>query len=225
MSIHQNLKALRLARGMTQEQAAARLNVTRQTISSYEAGRTRPDVETLIRLAELYGVELEQILYGPEAARLGERRLRLAAWGLSALLILLNLARCGVMLASNLLFPVTPGVQRGEALVIVQSHMRLTALWEGLDGALLLAASLGFLLLLCGGLALRVRLSLLQWARGWGLLAAGLVLPGLLLAWRDPVFAPVDYLISPVCVLADALVFSAVFLAFQAILHRRAPSR
>ena len=38
MSIHQNLKALRLARGMTQEQAAARLNVTRQTISSYEAG-------------------------------------------------------------------------------------------------------------------------------------------------------------------------------------------
>ena len=38
MSIHQNLKQLRLDRGMTQEEVAARLHITRQAVSSYESG-------------------------------------------------------------------------------------------------------------------------------------------------------------------------------------------
>ena len=36
MTIHSNLRQLRLARGMTQEQAAEQLHLTRQAISSYE---------------------------------------------------------------------------------------------------------------------------------------------------------------------------------------------
>ena len=38
MSIHQNLRRLRAQSGMTQEQVAARLNITRQALSSYESG-------------------------------------------------------------------------------------------------------------------------------------------------------------------------------------------
>ena len=51
VTLHENLKNLRLAAGMTQEQAAAQLGMTRQGLSGYETGRTRPDVETLQRLA------------------------------------------------------------------------------------------------------------------------------------------------------------------------------
>ena len=53
MAINHELRQLRLARGMTQEQAAERLGVTRQALSSYETGRTRPDLDTLLRLAEV----------------------------------------------------------------------------------------------------------------------------------------------------------------------------
>lgn len=44
MEIHQSLKQCRLRRGLTQEQAAEQLHTTRQTISSYETGRTQPDL-------------------------------------------------------------------------------------------------------------------------------------------------------------------------------------
>ena len=64
MDIHQNLKTLRQASGLTQQQAADRVGLTRQAISNYERGRTRPDVELLARLAEAYGADLPAVLYG-----------------------------------------------------------------------------------------------------------------------------------------------------------------
>ena len=42
MSIHQNLRQLRQLRGLTQEHVATQLGLTRQALSSYESGRTRP---------------------------------------------------------------------------------------------------------------------------------------------------------------------------------------
>ena len=47
MNLGENLRALRQSRGMTQQQAAERLNVTRQTVSGYESNRTRPDIDML----------------------------------------------------------------------------------------------------------------------------------------------------------------------------------
>ena len=41
--IRENLKRLRTDRGLTQEQLAQRVHLTRQAISSYESGRTQPD--------------------------------------------------------------------------------------------------------------------------------------------------------------------------------------
>ena len=51
MAIHDNLKQLRTASGMTQEQVAEKLHLTRQAVSNYEAGRTRPDIDTLMQRA------------------------------------------------------------------------------------------------------------------------------------------------------------------------------
>ena len=55
-TIHENLRQIRSMCGMTQEEAASRIHVTRQAISSYESGRTQPDLDTLKRLADAYGV-------------------------------------------------------------------------------------------------------------------------------------------------------------------------
>ena len=50
--IGKNIRTLRTRRGLSQDQLAEALHVTRQTVSNYETGRSRPDVEMLTALAE-----------------------------------------------------------------------------------------------------------------------------------------------------------------------------
>ncbi len=50
-----------LADGMTQQQLAERVGVTRQTIISIERGRYRPSVELALRLARVFGVPVEKL--------------------------------------------------------------------------------------------------------------------------------------------------------------------
>lgn len=63
-SISKNIKRLRQQAGLTQEQMAEKLFVTRQTVSLWENGKTQPDIQTLERIAECFGVELMTVLYG-----------------------------------------------------------------------------------------------------------------------------------------------------------------
>ena len=76
--INKNIKQCRLKSGLTQNQVAEKLFVTRQTVSSYESGRTQPDLETLIKLSEILNVSINQLLYG-EREREGRNRLNKAA--------------------------------------------------------------------------------------------------------------------------------------------------
>ena len=63
--IGKNIRDLRQQSRLTQDELAERLFVTRQTISNYENGRTRPDVEQILRLAEVLGTDANAVLYGP----------------------------------------------------------------------------------------------------------------------------------------------------------------
>lgn len=58
-SVGQKLKTLRKGRGLTQEQAADALGITRATVSNYEVGRRAPHISELKRIAEFYGVGLD----------------------------------------------------------------------------------------------------------------------------------------------------------------------
>ena len=58
----QNLRRARKAAGLTQQQLADWLHVTRQSISSWELGRTEPDFETAGRLAEIFGTSVSSLL-------------------------------------------------------------------------------------------------------------------------------------------------------------------
>ena len=73
-----NIRRARVRRKLTQDELAQKVHTTRQTISNYETGRSRPDVETLQRLADALGVELTELLDGepsPDARRAALRRL------------------------------------------------------------------------------------------------------------------------------------------------------
>ena len=60
--LSENLKNLRKAKGLSQEELAARLHVVRQTISKWEKGLSVPDSEMLIRLAEALDTTVQTLL-------------------------------------------------------------------------------------------------------------------------------------------------------------------
>ena len=67
------LAAARKAAGMTQEQLAAQINVTRQALSHWENGRSQPDEETVQRLSEVLKVSLPQpVIEAPAEADISE---------------------------------------------------------------------------------------------------------------------------------------------------------
>ena len=63
-----NIRRARTHRHLTQDDLAQAVHTTRQTISNYETGHSRPDVETLQRLADALGVELTELLDGAPSA-------------------------------------------------------------------------------------------------------------------------------------------------------------
>ena len=64
--ISKRIKELRMERNMTQDDLAERLHVTRQTVSSWETKKTRPDVEMLEAIAQVFEIELTELLYGKQ---------------------------------------------------------------------------------------------------------------------------------------------------------------
>lgn len=63
--IGRNCKRLRQRAGLTQEELAERLHVTRQAVSAWETEKNRLDAETLVVLAEALGADVQELLYGP----------------------------------------------------------------------------------------------------------------------------------------------------------------
>lgn len=63
--IGKNIKTLRTSKNMTQDALAEKLFVTRQTVSNYETGRSRPDVEMLAKIAEVLETDANTVIYGP----------------------------------------------------------------------------------------------------------------------------------------------------------------
>lgn len=62
--IGKNIKDLRIRADLTQDALAERLFVTRQTVSNYETGKSRPDIDMLMRIAEVLGADIHTVLYG-----------------------------------------------------------------------------------------------------------------------------------------------------------------
>lgn len=57
----ENLKSLRTARGLTQQQLADSVGISRVNYTRYETGASSPDYETLIKIADFYDVSLDSL--------------------------------------------------------------------------------------------------------------------------------------------------------------------
>ncbi|MCD8378885.1 MAG: helix-turn-helix transcriptional regulator [Lachnospiraceae bacterium] len=76
-----NIRRLRKAAGMTQEQLACRLNVSFQTVSKWENDLMAPDLSLLPVLAEVFQVSIDELLgYNGKARKTEIQKLSLKAW-------------------------------------------------------------------------------------------------------------------------------------------------
>jgi len=62
MTFSEKLYRLRRQKGMSQEELADRLEVSRQAVSRWEMGTTLPDAKNLLQLSELFGVSIDYLL-------------------------------------------------------------------------------------------------------------------------------------------------------------------
>jgi len=67
MNIGEKIRNAREENNLTQTQAAESLMVSRQTISSWENGKSLPDILSVIRMSSLYQMSLDELLKGDKA--------------------------------------------------------------------------------------------------------------------------------------------------------------
>ena len=78
----QQIRALRTANHLSQEELAEKLYISRQAVSKWENGEATPDIDKLVQLAEIFGVSLDYLVLGkePEKEIVVEEHGKMNAW-------------------------------------------------------------------------------------------------------------------------------------------------
>lgn len=84
MDISNQIRRHRTERGLSQEELARRLYVSRNTISNWECGRTYPDAQSLMLMSALFDVSIDSLVKGD----LPEMREMVESWEARAMLAL-----------------------------------------------------------------------------------------------------------------------------------------
>ena len=63
-----NLKRYRTARKLTQKELGKMLNISRQAYSNYETGKRTPDLDMLLKIAQIYNITLDDLIKHPYRA-------------------------------------------------------------------------------------------------------------------------------------------------------------
>ena len=72
MEFHEKLQQLRKQKGLTQEQLADQLYVSRAAVSKWESGRGYPNIDSLKALAKFYSVTIDELLSGEQMLTIAE---------------------------------------------------------------------------------------------------------------------------------------------------------
>jgi len=72
MEFHEKLQRMRKQKGLTQEELAQALYVSRTAISKWESGRGYPNIDSLKAIAKFFSVTIDELLSGEEALTIAE---------------------------------------------------------------------------------------------------------------------------------------------------------
>jgi transcriptional regulator with XRE-family HTH domain len=229
--INENLRRLRKAKGMTQSEAADSISVTRQTVSSYESGRTQPDLETLKRLAEAYQVDLLDVLYGGNRRHRRIKRLELAFCILAAIMLFGSLARSALYWTVNEFFPIRSGTAvTADNVTLFETRFAIRDIADKLTDICAGIFFIGCAALLYPAVTVVRELSLRKLLLAFGIMLAAMCACALPFAAADEVFGFGEYLLPVWSGLTATLLFFAVILSARLITYtyrrlRREPDR
>lgn len=92
MTFGERLTSLRKSKGLSQEQLAQELDLTRQTISKWELDQSTPDLEYIVKLSDFYGVSTDHLIKGePAEQKYGAVNYKSESTGLKIQHVLLSL--------------------------------------------------------------------------------------------------------------------------------------
>ena len=95
MEFHEKLQELRKSKGLTQEELAEALFVSRTAVSKWESGRGYPSIDSLKQIAGYFSVTIDELLSGEKLLSIAEKENKAKIFGLvdmcSIMLILLPL--------------------------------------------------------------------------------------------------------------------------------------
>ena len=116
MEFHEKLQTLRKEKGLTQEELAAELFVSRTAVSKWESGRGYPSIDSLKAISGFYGVTIDALLSGDEVLTIArEEQLERDARNRDRILGLLDCG-CAMLLFLPLFGQETEGIIRAVAL-------------------------------------------------------------------------------------------------------------
>lgn len=146
MVMAEQIRTYRQRQGLSQEALAERMGVSRQAVTKWEAGKTRPSTEKLLRLSQVLEVPLEQLAGAEPALARGPGVPKALPWVLLGLTLLLGLCTVGAMLTVH---PVPEGVigYADSPTEIYVTGTPVPPILLGILTALLALATLGSFLL------------------------------------------------------------------------------
>ena len=62
MNVSEKIRTLRKSKGMSQEELAGQVNISRQAVSRWENGTALPDADNIVQLSKLFGVTTDYLL-------------------------------------------------------------------------------------------------------------------------------------------------------------------
>ena len=104
MELARQLRAKREERGLSQDEVAKAIFVSRQTISNWETDKTYPDMQSLLLLSQLFDTSIDELVKG-DAARIQQtvkedsRKMRLLSYGMVGFSVLAFLFLLGFSIA------------------------------------------------------------------------------------------------------------------------------
>ena len=215
----ERLRQLRAECHMTQVEVAEQLHMTRQAVSSYESGRTEPDLETLKQLAEIYGVTLEELLGTEEA---GGKSVRRSLWilrGTNGVILLCSLVRSALLWIADRFYPVESGMVTPEMAAVVETRFAIKGVARGIDSAVLaMGWWLGMVVLV---LSVRRLASAKALWKELGFLTAGMLLVSVPWDLADCLLGFWNYDYIVISVLFRAVLFLGTGLLIEWLLRKR----
>ena len=143
MTLAEKILSLRTERGMSQDDLAEKLDVSRQSVSKWETAQSTPDLDKIIKLADLFGVSVDELVREgerpqppepPEAKVIYVEREKQGLTPIQALGVVFEvtgvaLAIIGLMGAPLLIFAAVALVVLGLPLLLARKHPFLIAGW------------------------------------------------------------------------------------------------